>query len=134
MTGTNNSKSRIFAVGRAFAVLLAALFMFSVPDVASAADADNSIIISVQNQANTNGVSEKKPVAGVKVSVANLAGMAIGEGVTDSSGSATISVPAKDNYVVTLDVASLPSGVTLVEGTKTVVNIVKDASQLIKNV
>lgn len=127
MTGTNNSKSRIFAVGRAFAVLLAALFMFSVPDVASAADADNSIIISVQNQANTNGVSEKKPVAGVKLSVANLAGMAIGEGVTDSSGSATISVPAKDNYVVTLDVASLPSGVTLVEGTKTVVNIVKDA-------
>ena len=127
MTGTNNSKSRIFAVGRAFAVLLAALFMFSVPDVASAADADNSIIISVQNQANTNGVSEKKPVAGVKVSVANLAGMAIGEGVTDSSGSATISVPAKDNYVVTLDIASLPSGVTLVEGTKTVVNIVKDA-------
>ena len=127
MTGTNNSKSRIFAVGRAIAVLLAALFMFSVPDVASAADADNSIIISVQNQANTNGVSEKKPVAGVKVSVANLAGMAIGEGVTDSSGSATISVPAKDNYVVTLDVASLPSGVTLVEGTKTVVNIVKDA-------
>lgn len=127
MTGTNNSKSRIFAVGRAFAVLLAALFMFSVPDVASAADADNSIIISVQNQANTNGVSEKKPVVGVKVSVANLAGMAIGEGVTDSSGSATISVPAKDNYVVTLDVASLPSGVTLVEGTKTVVNIVKDA-------
>ncbi len=127
MTGTNNSKSRIFAVGRAFAVLLAALFMFSFPDVASAADADNSIIISVQNQANTNGVSEKKPVAGVKVSVANLAGMAIGEGVTDSSGSATISVPAKDNYVVTLDVASLPSGVTLVEGTKTVVNIVKDA-------
>ena len=127
MTGTNNSKSRIFAVGRAFAVLLAALFMFSVPDVASAADADNSIIISVQNQANTNGVSEKKPVAGVKVSVANLSGMAIGEGVTDSSGSATISVPAKDNYVVTLDVASLPSGVTLVEGTKTVVKIVKDA-------
>jgi branched-chain amino acid transport system permease protein len=127
VTGTNNSKSRIFAVGRAFAVLLAALFMFSVPDVASAADADNSIIISVQNQANNNGVSEKKPVAGVKVSVANLAGMAIGEGVTDSSGSTTISVPAKDNFVVTLDVASLPSGVTLVEGTKTVVNIVKDA-------
>jgi branched-chain amino acid transport system permease protein len=127
VTGTNNSKSRIFAVGRAFAVLLAALFMFSAPDIASAADADNSIIISVQNQSNTNGVSEKKPVAGVKVSVANLAGMAIGEGVTDSSGSATISVPAKDNYVVTLDVASLPSGVTLVEGTKTVVDIVKDA-------
>ena len=127
MTNTNNLKSRCFAVGRAFAVLLATLFMFSVPDVAHAADSDNSIIVSVQNQANTNGVSEKKPVAGVKVTVANLAGSAIGEGVTDSSGSATIPVPAKDDYVVTLDVASLPSGVTLVEGTKTVVNIVKDA-------
>ena len=53
--------------------------MFSVPDVAHAADSDNSIIVSVQNQANTNGVSEKKPVAGVKVTVANLAGSAIGE-------------------------------------------------------
>ncbi len=127
MTNTNNLKSRCFAVGRAFAVLLATLFMFSVPDVAHAADSDNSIIVSVQNQANINGVSEKKPVAGVKVSVANLAGLAIGEGITDSSGSVTIPVPAKDDYVVTLDVASLPSGVTLVEGTKTVVNIVKDA-------
>ena len=127
MTNTNNSRSRIIAVGRAFAVVLASLFMFSAPDVANAADSENSIIVSVQNQANTNGVSEKKPVAGVKVSVANVAGLAIGEGVTDSSGSATIPVPAKDDYVVTLDVASLPSGVTLVEGTKTVVNIVKDA-------
>ena len=127
MTDTNNSKPRSFAVGRAFAVLLASMFMFSGPDIAYAAESDNSIIISVQNQANTNGVSEKKPVVGVKVSVANLSGQPIGEGVTDSSGSATIPVPAKDDYVVTLDVASLPSGVTLVEGTKTVVNIVKDA-------
>jgi len=117
----------MFAVGRAFVVLLASLFMFSGPDVAHAAESENSIIISVRDQANTNGVSEKKPVVGVKVSVANLSGLAIGEGVTDSSGSATISVPAKDDYVVTLDIASLPSGVTLVEGTKTVVNIVKDS-------
>ena len=66
MTDTNNSKPRMFAVGRAFAVLLASMFMFSGPDVAYAAESDNSIIISVQNQANTNGVSEKKPVEGVK--------------------------------------------------------------------
>jgi branched-chain amino acid transport system permease protein len=122
-----NSKSRFFAVGRAFAVVLAAMFMFSAPGVAHAADSDNSIIVSVQNQANNNGVSEKKPVVGVKISVTNPEGLAVGEGVTDSTGTATIPVPAKDNYVVTLDVASLPSGVTLVDGTKTVVNIVKDA-------
>jgi branched-chain amino acid transport system permease protein len=127
VTDTNNSKSRIFAVGRAFVVLMAALFMFAQPGTAQAADSENSIIVSVQNQVSNSGVLEKKPVAGVKVAVANLAGAAVGEGVTDSTGSATISVPAKDNYVVTLDVASLPSGVTLIEGTKTVVNIVKDA-------
>jgi len=122
-----NSKSRFFAVGRAFAVVLAAMFMFSAPGVAHAADSDNSIIVSVQNQANNNGVSEKKPVVGVKISVTSPSGVSVGEGVTDSSGLTTIAVPAKDDYVVTLDVASLPSGVTLVEGTKTIVNIVKDA-------
>ena len=127
MTDKNNWKSRVFAIARAFAVVVGALIMFSAPGTASAADSENSIIVSVQDQANNNGVSEKKPVAGVKVSVTNPAGLSIGEGVTDSAGLATIPVPAKDDYVVTLDVASLPSGVTLVEGTKTVVNIVKDS-------
>jgi branched-chain amino acid transport system permease protein len=127
VTEKNNSKSRIFAVARAFAVVVGALIMFSAPGVANAADSENSIIVSVQDQANNNGVSEKKPVTGVKVSVSNSAGLAIGEGVTDSAGLATIPVPAKDDYVVTLDVVSLPSGVTLVEGTKTVVNILKDS-------
>jgi branched-chain amino acid transport system permease protein len=127
VTEKNNSNSRIFAVARAFAVVVGALIMFSAPGVANAADSENSIIVSVQDQANNNGVSEKKPVTGVKVSVSNSAGLAIGEGVTDSAGLATIPVPAKDDYVVTLDVASLPTGVTLVEGTKTVVNIVKDS-------
>lgn len=126
MTEKNNSKSRIFAVVRAFAVVVGTFIMFAAPGVANAADSENSIIVSVQDQANNNGVSEKKPVAGVKVSVSNPSGLAIGEAVTDSAGLATIPVPAKDDYVVTLDVASLPSGVTLVEGTKTVVNIVKD--------
>jgi neutral amino acid transport system permease protein len=127
VTDKNNWKSRVFAIARAFAVVVGALIMFSAPGTASAADSENSIIVSVQDQANNNGVSEKEPVAGVKVSVTNPAGLAIGEGVTDSAGLATIPVPAKDDYVVTLDVASLPSGVTLVEGTKTVVNIVKDS-------
>jgi branched-chain amino acid transport system permease protein len=127
VTEKNNSKSRIFAVARAFAVVVGALIMFSAPGVASAADSENSIIVSVQDQSNVNGVSEKKPVAGVKVSVSSPAGLAIGEGVTDSAGLATFPVPAKDDYVVTLDVDSLPSGVTLVDGTKTVVSIVKDS-------
>jgi len=127
VTEKNNSKSRILAVVRAFAVVVGSLVMFATPGVANAADSENSIIVSVQDQVNNNGVSQKKPVAGVKVSVSNPSGLAIGEGVTDSAGLATIPVPAKDNYIVTLDVASLPSGVTLVDGTKTVVNIAKDS-------
>ena len=119
--------SRCRAVFRAWCVALGVLVALSAPAAASAADSEFSIIVSVTNQTNNNGVSEKKPVTGVKVSVTTPAGVAIGEGVTDSTGSASIAVPAKDDYVVTLDVASLPSGVTLVEGTKTVVNIVKDA-------
>jgi neutral amino acid transport system permease protein len=122
-----NSKLRFFDLCRSFAVVLAAIFMFSSPGVAHAADSDNSIIVSVQNQTNNNGVSEKKPVAGVKISVTSPSGLAIGEAATDTTGIATIPVPAKDNYVVTLDIASLPSGVTLIKGTKTTVNIAKDA-------
>lgn len=127
MTDKNNSKSHIFTIARTFAVVFGALIMFAAPGVANAADSENSIIVSVQDQTNNNGVSEKKPVAGVKVSVSNPSGLAVGEGVTDSAGLATIPVPAKDDYVVTLDIASLPSGVTLIEGTKTVVNIIKDS-------
>ena len=127
MTDKNNSKSHIFTIARAFAVVFGALIIFAAPGVANAADSENSIIVSVQDQTNNNGVSEKKPVAGVKVSVSYPSGLAIGEGVTDSAGLATIPVPAKDDYVVTLDIASLPSGVTLIEGTKTVVNIIKDS-------
>jgi neutral amino acid transport system permease protein len=127
VTDKNNSKSHIFTIARTFAVVFGALIMFAAPGVANAADSENSIIVSVQDQTNNNGVSEKKPVAGVKVSVSNPSGLAVGEGVTDSAGLATIPVPAKDDYVVTLDIASLPSGVTLIEGTKTVVNIIKDS-------
>lgn len=127
MTEKKNSKSRVLAVTRACAVVVGSLIMFAAPGAANAADSENSIIVSVQDQENNNGVSEKKPVAGVKVSVSNPSGLAVAEGITDSAGLATIPVPAKDDYVVTLDVASLPSGVTLVEGTKTVVNIAKDS-------
>ncbi|NBW92568.1 MAG: branched-chain amino acid ABC transporter permease, partial [Actinobacteria bacterium] len=108
-------------------ILLGVLVALSAPAAVHALDSDYSIIVSVANQTNNNGVSEKKPVDGVKIAITTPTGAAIGEGVTDATGAVTIAVPAKDDYVVTLDVASLPAGVTLVEGTKTVVNIVKDA-------
>jgi neutral amino acid transport system permease protein len=112
---------------RAMFILLGVLVALAAPAAVHALDSDYSIIVSVANQTNNNGVSEKKPVAGVQIAITTPTGAAIGEGVTDATGAVTIAVPAKDDYVVTLDVASLPAGVTLVEGTKTVVNIVKDA-------
>lgn len=127
MTIGQKKRSRCLAAMRAMFVLLGVLVALAAPAAVHALDSDYSIIVSVANQTNNNGVAEKKPVAGVKIAITTPAGVAVGEGVTDATGAATIAVPAKDDYVVTLDVASLPSGVTLVEGTKTVVNIVKDA-------
>lgn len=103
------------------------MFALLAPASVRAADGEYSIIVSVTNQTSKNGELQKNPVAGVKISVTTPSGVAVGDGVTDAMGSITISVPAKDDYVVTLDVASLPSGVTLIDGTKTIVNIVKDA-------
>ena len=64
VTEQNNSRSRIFAVARAFAVVFGAFIMFAAPGVAKAADSENSIIVSVQDQANmflrdlkTNGLN-----------------------------------------------------------------------------
>lgn len=103
------------------------MFALLVPASVRAADSEYSIIVSVTNQTSKDGELQKNPVAGVKISVTTPSGVAVGDGVTDAMGSISISVPAKDDYVVTLDVASLPSGVTLIDGTKTIVNIVKDA-------
>ena len=122
-----NQKSGFRASVRALFVVLGVLLALSAPSSVIAADSEFSIIVSVTNQTLKSGELEKDPVSGVKISVATPTGVAIGDGVTDASGSVSISVPAKGDYVVTLDVASLPSGVTLIDGTKTVVNIVKDA-------
>ena len=120
-------KSSFRASIRALFVVLGAMFALLVPASVRAADSEYSIIVSVTNQTSKDGELQKNPVAGVKISVTTPSGVAVGDGVTDAMGSISISVPAKDDYVVTLDVASLPSGVTLIDGTKTIVNIVKDA-------
>ena len=122
-----NQKSGFRASVRALFVVFGVLLALSAPSSVKAADSEFSIVVSVTNQTLKSGELEKDPVSGVKISIATPTGVAIGDGVTDASGSVSISVPAKGDYVVTLDVASLPSGVTLVDGTKTVVNIVKDA-------
>jgi branched-chain amino acid transport system permease protein len=80
--------------------------------------ADLAIKVRVQSQALDAGTgkSKKEPIAGVKVAVVDATGAAVGEGVTDAKGVATIAVPAKADYTVTLDESTLPDGLAISEG------------------
>jgi branched-chain amino acid transport system permease protein len=78
------------------------------------------IIASVQNQTVDAGVSQKQPLAGVTITVTTPAGAMIGSGVTDVAGLISFPIPARDNYVVTLDIATLPNGFTMIDAAKAI--------------
>jgi branched-chain amino acid transport system permease protein len=83
-----------------------------------AAEGEVAIKVRVQNQVKdaTTGKTKKEPIAGAKVQVLGADGSVVAEGVTDDKGQATIPVPAKADYTVKLDEASLPDGFVLVDG------------------
>lgn len=81
--------------------------LFSSP--ASAATDDGEIVAIVTEQRETEDGVQKIPVAGVRITAVGTAASV--EGVTDSSGTASLKVPKQGSYKVTLDVASLPAGV-----------------------
>jgi len=84
------------------------------------------IIASVQNQTVDAGVSQKQPVAGVTITVTTPAGALIGTGVTDVAGLISFPIPARDNYIVTLDIATLPNGFTMIDAAKSISIVNKD--------
>jgi branched-chain amino acid transport system permease protein len=110
---------------KALVVVAASVFAFS--GTAQAEESEFSIVASVQNQTIDSGVATKNPVAGVSIAVTTAMGVPVGEGITDSSGIVTISVPAKDAYLVNIDIATLPDGITLIDETKTQASIEKDS-------
>ncbi len=117
---------RTYRVVRAFAVVAGSLVLFgSSANVASAEDG-LSIIASVQNQTVDAGVSQKQPVAGVTITVTTPAGAMIGTGVTDVAGLISFQIPARDNYIVTLDTATLPNGFTMIDAAKAISIVNKD--------
>ncbi|MEY3164913.1 MAG: hypothetical protein RLZZ270_651, partial [Actinomycetota bacterium] len=69
----------------------------------------------------------RSPVAGVVIVVTDKAGTEVVRGETGSDGTISLPVPAKDYYVITLDVASLPEGVSLINEEKFSTIIEKDA-------
>jgi branched-chain amino acid transport system permease protein len=111
---------------RAFAVVVGSLLMFGTSAQQVSAEDGLSIIASVQNQTVVDGVSQKQPVAGVNITVTSASGTVIGTGVTDATGLISFPVEARDDYVVTLDIASLPNGFAMIDDVKAVSNIMKD--------
>jgi branched-chain amino acid transport system permease protein len=111
---------------RAFAVVIGSLLMFGTSAQSVSAEDGLSIIASVQNQTVVDGVSQKQPVAGVNITVTSASGTVIGTGVTDATGLISFPVEARDDYVVTLDIASLPDGFAMIDDVKAVSTIMKD--------
>jgi branched-chain amino acid transport system permease protein len=111
---------------RAFAVVVGSLLMFGTSAQQVSAEDGLSIIASVQNQTVVDGVSQKQPVAGVNITVTSASGTVIGTGVTDATGLISFPVEARDDYVVTLDIASLPNGFAMIDEDKAVSTIKKD--------
>ena len=119
-------RGRSWRIMRAFAVVVGSLLMFGTSAKSVSADDGLSIIASVQNQTVVDGVSQKTPVAGVNITVTSSSGTVIGTGVTDAMGLISFPVEARDDYVVTLDIATLPDGFTMIDDAKAVSNIMKD--------
>jgi len=117
---------RSWQIMRAFAVVVGSLLMFGVSAESVSAEDGLSIVASVQNQTVLDGVSQKEPVAGVSITVSSVSGVVIAAGVTDASGLISFPVESRDDYVVTLDIASLPDGFALIDDAKAVSNILKD--------
>ncbi|MEY3258203.1 MAG: hypothetical protein RI954_229 [Actinomycetota bacterium] len=94
---------------------------------ARAAESEFTITASVQDQVVSGSSTTRNPVAGVVIVVTDKAGTEVVRGETGSDGTISLPVPAKDYYVITLDVASLPEGVSLINEERFSAIIEKDA-------
>ena len=92
-----------------------------------AAESEFTITASVQDQSVDGSTTSRAPVAGVTIVVTNQAGTEVTRGETGTDGTVALPVPAKDYYVVTLDVSTLPDGVSLINKEKFTAVIQKDA-------
>ena len=117
---------RTWQLLRVFAVVVGSLLMFGTPALGATSEDGLSIVASVQNQTVVDGVSQKEPVAGVTITVTAVSGDVIGTGATDTAGLVSFPVPTRDDYFVTLDIASLPSGFAMIDEAKAISSIKKD--------
>ena len=99
---------------------------FAPSGVSGATGDDFSIIASVQNQTLVNGSTSRTPLEGVTINVFKADGTAVGEAVTDKDGLCTISVPSRDDYIIEINLATLPDGLTLIDAEKQKVAVNRD--------
>jgi branched-chain amino acid transport system permease protein len=99
---------------------------FAPSGVSGATGDDYSIIASVQNQTLVDGSTSRTPLEGVTINVFKADGSAVGEAVTGKDGLCTISVPSRDDYVIEINLATLPDGLTLIDAEKQKVAVNRD--------
>ena len=99
---------------------------FAPSGVSGATGDDFSIIASVQNQTLVDGSTSRTPLEGVTINVFKADGTAVGEAVTDKDGLCTISVPSRDDYIIEINLATLPDGLTLIDAEKQKVAVNRD--------
>ena len=84
-----------------------------VPTPANAQDDTKTARVNVQNETvDDTGKQVREPLVGVRVEVLDTGGNVLGEGLTNEKGQVLIPVPVLPGYVVRLDVATLPDGVS----------------------
>ena len=99
---------------------------FAPSGVSGATGDDFSIIASVQNQTLVDGSTSRTPFEGVTINVFKADGTAVGEAVTGKDGLCTISVPSRDDYIIEINLATLPDGLTLIDAEKQKVAVNRD--------
>ena len=99
---------------------------FAPSGVSGATGDEFSIIASVQNQTLVDGSTSRTPLEGVTINVFKADGTAVGEAVTGKDGLCTISVPSRDDYVIEINLATLPDGLTLIDAEKQKVAVNRD--------
>ena len=99
---------------------------FAPSGVSGATGDEFSIIASVQNQTLVDGSTSRTPFEGVTINVFKADGTAVGEAVTGKDGLCTISVPSRDDYIIEINLATLPDGLTLIDAEKQKVAVNRD--------
>ena len=99
---------------------------FAPSGVSGATGDEFSIIASVQNQTLVDGSTSRTPLEGVTINVFKADGTAVGEAVTGKDGLCTISVPSRDDYIIEINLATLPDGLTLIDAEKQKVAVNRD--------